>query len=109
MGAKRFGAVVTTPGVNTLIMTGQSGKDSIVVLNIANQGATPTAVRVAYMSGNVVASITNADYLVYDYMINNGDFLQLKGIAVEAGYSLVVLSVTNPVSAVAYGMESSSI
>ena len=108
MGSKRFGAVLVTPGINTLVMTGQPNTDSVVVLNIANQGVSPTAVRVAYMPGNVVASLTNADYLVYDHMIDSGDFLQLKGIAVEEGHSLVVYSVTNSVSAIAYGMESSS-
>ena len=109
MGAKRFGAVAVTPTINTLVMTGAAGTDSVVVLNIANQGASATAVQVAYMPGNVVSALSSEDYLVYNYQIGVGEFLQLKGIAVEENHSLVVLSVSEPVSAVAYGMESPTV
>lgn len=109
MAAKRFGASLVNPGINTLIMTGQAGTDSVVVLNVANLGSMPTQINIAYMLGNVVSTITNADYLVYKHELVDNSFFQLKGIAVEAGYSLVVFSATEQVSVIAYGMESSSI
>lgn len=109
MGAKRFGATLVNPGINTLVMTAASGKDSVVVLNVANLGVGSTNVRVAYMPGNVVSALTNADYLVYDHILSAGGSLQVKGIAVEAGHSLVVYSTVHQVSAIAYGIESSSV
>ena len=109
MGTKRFGAALVNPSINTLVMTAPSGKDSVVVLNIANLGIGSTNIRVAYMPGNVVSALTNADYLVYDHILPAGGYLQIKGIAVESNHSLVVYSTIHQVSAIAYGIESSSV
>lgn len=109
MGAKRFGAALVTPAVNTLVMTASVGTDSVVVLHVANQGSLATKINVAYMPGNVVSAISNEDYIVFNKEVAAGDFLQVKGIAVEAGYSIVVSSDVSTVSAVAYGMESPSV
>lgn len=109
MGAKRFGAVLVQPTISTIVANGVAGKDSVVVLNIANLGATSTDISIAYMYGNVTANLSNSEYLVYEYQLNSSDYFQLKGIALEAGYSLVVESSTQQVSAVTYGMINSSI
>lgn len=105
MGAKRFGAILVQPNVSTIVMTGQPGKDNVIVVNIANQGTGTTNISVAYMSGNVTANLNNSEYLIFNYALNQSEFLQLKGIAVEEGYSIVVKTSTHPVSVVTYGMS----
>jgi hypothetical protein len=109
MGAKRFGAVLANPGVPVIVMSGESGKDKVAVLSIANQGTSQTTVFVSYLDSTNVANITNEDYLVYNMVLAVGERFELKGLAIGEGCSIAVLSLTTIVSAVAYGMESPSI
>lgn len=105
MGAKRFGAEIVSPGTEKIIMSGQTGYDSTVVVTITNQGTTPTNIFLAYMDSTNLVDLSNEDYLVYNRSLGPGSYLEVKGIAVEEGHSLVVSTTTSAVSAIAYGIE----
>jgi hypothetical protein len=109
MGAKRFGAVLANPGIPAIVMSGEAGKDKVAVLSIANQGTSQTAIYIAYLDSTNIANISNEDYLVFNRTLAVGDRFELKGIAIGEGCSISVLSMTTIVSAVAFGMESSSV
>jgi len=105
MASRRFGATIVSPGTDAIIMSGQAGYDSTVVVNIANQGTAATNVFVAYMDSTDLNDLSTEDYLVYNKQLGPGNSLEFKGIAVEAGHSIVVRTDTHPVSAIAYGFE----
>lgn len=105
MAARRFGARVVNVGTEEILMSGQAGYDSTVVVNIANQGTASTNVFVAYMNSTDLNDLSTEDYLVYNKPLGPGQHIEFKGIAVEEGHSIVVRTDNQPVSAIVYGFE----
>ena len=105
MAARRFGATIVNVGTEEILMTGQTGFDSTVVVNIANQGSAATNIFVAYVDSTDINDLTTEDYLVYNKALGPGQNLEFKGIAVEADHIIVVRTDSQAVSAIAYGFE----
>jgi len=109
MAAKRFGATIVTAGNQEILMSGQVGYDSTVVVNIANQGTGPTNVFVAYMDSTDLNDLSTEDYLVYNKALGPGQSIEFKGIAIEEGHSVVVRTDLQAISAIAYGFENAQL
>ena len=110
MAARRFGALdLSSPGTNVVLMSGTAGWDSSVNVRFTNRNsAASVAVRVALVdapAATALTSLTDADWIEYDTLIQPNEVLEDTGVVVPENYSLVVSSDTTLVSVVAYGWE----
>lgn len=105
MATKRFGAELIAAGDTALIMTGAN--DAVCVLTVANQGLTTTSISIGYVDSTNISNLSPEDFLVRNYDLEPKEFFQLKGIAVQDGHIIVVETLNEPVSAVAYGVDGS--
>lgn len=104
MAAKRFGASLLASNTNKCVMTGSPGQDSTVNVVFCNQNAMPVRVWLAYSHENTDdCTIRDTDWLRYGVEVTANGFLEVRGIAVEAGFSLIAKSNNSGVSVVAYG------
>jgi hypothetical protein len=85
-------------------MTGPAGQDSTVTVTFCNHNAVPVRVWLAYCLGNTdTCTVLDTDWLRHGVPVEANGFLEIRGIAVESGYSLIAKSNNNGVSVVAYG------
>jgi hypothetical protein len=75
-------------------------------VNICNRTAAPITVRLAVAS---LATPTNAEYIEYDTTIAANQVLERTGIVIDAGKLIVVRSSATGISAVAYGIETTTV
>jgi hypothetical protein len=105
MANKRFGAQLIPAAQKAIIMSGAT--NAVCVLTIANQGLTQTRISVGYIDSTNIGDLSPEDFLIRNHVIPAGEFFQIKGIAVENGNSIVVETLDEAVSAVAYGIDGS--
>ena len=103
MAARRFGALdLSSPGTNVVLMSGTAGWDSSVNVRFTNRNS---AASVDAPAATALTSLTDADWIEYDTLIQPNEVLEDTGVVVPENYSLVVSSDTTLVSVVAYGWE----
>ena len=105
MATGRFGIADLAAGANTSLYTVPANTFSIVSLNMVNRGYSALAVRVAVCS---TATPTDAEWIEYDVELLSKGVLERTGIALAAGQILVVYASAVSVSAVCFGIETST-
>ena len=108
MAAKRFGAENLFQDVDTVLLEGAANTNSTMNIRFVNRNSITARVRLALVDEPAATAIANLeveDYLEFDAPVGSNDVLEELGIAVPAGFSIVVRADENNVNVIAYGFE----
>jgi len=106
MTATRFGALDLVANVFVELMTGPSGFSSTVNIRFVNRNSTSVRIRLALVdagAGFAISALDVEDYLEFDLELRANGVLENTGIPIPDGFTLVVQSDTDDVTAAAYG------
>ncbi len=106
MPATRFGAEDLVATTDVELMTGPTGFSSTVNVRFVNRNSTAVRIRLALVdagAGSAIAALVDEDYLEFDLELRANGVLENTGIPIPDGFTLVVRSDTDDVTAVAYG------
>ena len=106
MPTGRLGAVDLVAATNTSVYTVPATTFSVVTLSICNRGSTAATLRV---SVSALAIPANNEFIEFDTSLAPKGVLERTGIVLDAGKFLVVNSNVSSVTAVAYGIETSTV
>lgn len=106
MATGRLGTADLAATTLTTLYTCPATTFTVASVSICNRTASPITVRLAVASA---ATPTNAEYIEYDTTIAANQVLERTGIVMDAGKLIVVRSSATGVSAVAYGIETTTV
>jgi len=105
MATGRLGAADLAAATNTTLYTVPASTFSVVTVSLCNRSASAITVRIALSASGTP---TDSEYLEYDVSITAKGVLERTGIVMDAGKFLVVRASAIGVSAVAFGIETST-
>lgn len=105
MATGKLGSSNLTAATNTTVYTVPSSTFSVVTLSICNRNNQAISVRVALAA---TSTPTADEWIEYDAEVYGKGVLERTGIVMEAGRLLVVYASAANVSAVAWGIETST-
>ena len=106
MTTGRLGAVDLVAATDTSVYTVPATTFSVVTLSICNRGSTAATLRVSVSTS---ATPANNEFIEFDTSLAPKGVLERTGIVLDAGKFLVVNSNVSSVTAVAYGIETSTV
>lgn len=89
----------------TTLYTVPVGTFAVVTVSLCNRGTSNRAIRLAIASSGTPS---NAEYIEYDAEILPNGVLERTGIVVDAGKNIVVYAGGTDISAMVYGIETST-
>lgn len=90
---------------NTSLYTVPASTFTVLTVSLVNRGATAVTVRIGLCAS---ATPTDSEWIEYDVSVTPKGVLERTGIVMQAGKILVVRSSAIGVSAVAFGIETST-
>lgn len=93
-------------GTNTTLYTAPSDTYTVISVNLCNRGNQATSMRIATAASDTPL---NSEYIEYDVEILAKGVLERTGIVLGAGQKLVCRASSANVSAVAMGIETSTV